>query len=589
MRLPWACQITNVMGPPVRACHVSPQHAAAARARWGDVSTWAAVVVSPAMGDQKAPELAQLAHAHLLSVSKVFVDKHMVYGEPSPLGSVWQSVYIDDYCQICLSDPDLPPEVLSIAHDEDSILQTMHGSYSWSGLVRKESKAVTKVKTAEVWGVELNGEQKTIGVSAQKRHLLVLATVRLAQPRLVTPASVQRLVGHWCYVFSMRRNHMCLLQYVFSWLRDPLVDGRRSCRLPRRIRDELLLLCAFAWSATTPCCQVPSRTVYASDATLRKGAVVASDMSDLESVWLWVQTDTKAEPMLYQGDKASDMFLLLNPLLSRGRVEEWMASKQFHMRAVFSFRREAHINMQELLAWRCALRAAVRKGSAIGHRAVFVLDSQVVTNVLRRGRSSSHSLNLVLGTCLPLEILARVTREVLWVKSAANPADDPTRSAPLRKAGPLSVDVLEEIKATPAMAPWPYAVSCLEWQREDLVFHGRLPASSFNSTCGFQGEGPYKTRAPTARQVNLDHRVQPATETSVSGGRAILRDWGTVECLHTVALQHQSAHLFWHVDSCGGANISTQSLEIGLIVLGCDSDSGPGWHHCKCVHPCLAN
>eukprot|EP00971_Amphidinium_carterae_P028177 554940-Amphidinium_carterae.1 len=236
-----------------------------------------------------------------------------------------------------------------------------------------------------------------------KRHLLVLATVRLAHRRLVWPAAVQKLVGHWCYVFSMRRNHMCLLQYVFSWLRDPMVDGRSLCRLRRRIRDELLLLCAFAWSAVTPCCQVPSRMVYASDATLQKGAVVASPLENAEAVWLWVQTD---------GNTADDMFLLMAPMLARRDVEEWLASKQFGIRAVFSFRDKAHINMQELLAWRCALRAAVRKGSAVNKRAVFVLDShfisQVVTNILRRGRSSSHGPNHVLASCLPLEILARV-------------------------------------------------------------------------------------------------------------------------------------------------------------------------------------
>eukprot|EP00971_Amphidinium_carterae_P195781 3885030-Amphidinium_carterae.5 len=62
-----------------------------------------------------------------MTISGVFVNKHMVYGDPSPLHSTWQSVYIDDYCQLCLRDPELaalnlaPPMI-----DEDVILEKMH-------------------------------------------------------------------------------------------------------------------------------------------------------------------------------------------------------------------------------------------------------------------------------------------------------------------------------------------------------------------------------------------------------------------------------------------------------------------------------
>eukprot|EP00971_Amphidinium_carterae_P196750 3904752-Amphidinium_carterae.2 len=54
---------------------------------------------------------------------------------------------------------------LPVAIDEDEVLAKMHQSYTWSGLVRKESKAVTKAQSTEVWGVEFDGTRKTVGVS----------------------------------------------------------------------------------------------------------------------------------------------------------------------------------------------------------------------------------------------------------------------------------------------------------------------------------------------------------------------------------------------------------------------------------------
>eukprot|EP00971_Amphidinium_carterae_P327123 6458298-Amphidinium_carterae.2 len=174
--------------------------------RRGSHPLWAAVVVAPAMGDQKAPEVAQLAHAHLLSEFKVFQSKHMVYGEPVPVTNLWQSVgaYATPEARKC----------------ESQALGNMYKSYSTTGLVRKASKAVTKASTTEVWGVELNDSSKTVGVSAPKRHLLVLATARLVSRRSVNPMLVQKIIGHWCYVLLM-----CLLQYTYSWLRHPSVAG----------------------------------------------------------------------------------------------------------------------------------------------------------------------------------------------------------------------------------------------------------------------------------------------------------------------------------------------------------------------------
>eukprot|EP00971_Amphidinium_carterae_P336244 6472494-Amphidinium_carterae.1 len=242
--------------------------------------------------------------------------------------------------------------------------------------------------------------------------------------------------------------------------------------------------------------------------------VVACDLALAESLWLWLQTDTQVVPMLYQGDRAADMFLLLQPLLSRDLVERWVATKEFHLRAVFAFREPSHIKNQELLAYRChgwALKSSVRKRTSLSSHAIFLLDRQVGTNIIRKGRSRSRSLNHILGTCLPLALLGQVTPEPLWIRSAVNPADDPTRGVRLRGPGLADAEIEKELAALPSVAPWPWAVCTLAWSADGPQFQGHLDRMAFNSTCGYPGEGPVQPRAPTTKNANLDHHVLAST------------------------------------------------------------------------------
>eukprot|EP00971_Amphidinium_carterae_P286469 5687579-Amphidinium_carterae.4 len=80
--------------------------------------------------------------------------------------------------------------------------------------------------------------------------------------------------------------------------------------------------------------------LYASDATLTTGAVVACPLTVQEAVWLWVQTDVRA--VLYQGDKSADMFLLL----ARPDVEACMAMKEFGGPALASERMLTSIRLE---------------------------------------------------------------------------------------------------------------------------------------------------------------------------------------------------------------------------------------------------
>eukprot|EP00971_Amphidinium_carterae_P268238 5321903-Amphidinium_carterae.1 len=89
MRLPWACEVTNVLGPPVCASCACPPLVAARR-------------------------------------------KHMVYADSTPLSNVWQSVYIDDYCQLSLMDSRMtsPFTVEEVTKVESEVLGKARSCYA---------------------------------------------------------------------------------------------------------------------------------------------------------------------------------------------------------------------------------------------------------------------------------------------------------------------------------------------------------------------------------------------------------------------------------------------------------------------------
>eukprot|EP00971_Amphidinium_carterae_P147588 2924992-Amphidinium_carterae.1 len=91
-----------------------------------------------------------------------------------------------------------------------------------------------------------------------------------------------------------------------------------------------------------------------------------------------------------------------------------------------------------MTAWRTGIRHLSRDASASLHgcRILALLDSQVVSCSIQKGRSTSHRLNTLLqsiaGTCL----LSKQSVIPLWISSKSNAADDPTRVSRVRDAVP---------------------------------------------------------------------------------------------------------------------------------------------------------
>ena len=89
--------------------------------------------------------------------------------------------------------------------------------------------------------------------------------------------------------------------------------------------------------------------------------------------------------------------------------------------------RGEHINVLELKAILSAFKWRVRSAAAINTRMLHLTDSQVCLAVCSKGRSSSHHLQRVLDRLSALLVAASAQPYYLYVRSADNPADAPSR------------------------------------------------------------------------------------------------------------------------------------------------------------------
>ena len=111
--------------------------------------------------------------------------------------------------------------------------------------------------------------------------------------------------------------------------------------------------------------------------------------------------------------------------------EEVVSCGQFRpFGKVKKVRSRKHINLGELDA---ALRAEQKLAKEQPERYyIHLVDSQVVAACLVKGRSSSTSVNCRLRASIAYHVGQGVRSFIGYVRSKLNPADDPTRSAPLR-------------------------------------------------------------------------------------------------------------------------------------------------------------
>eukprot|EP00971_Amphidinium_carterae_P118978 2357183-Amphidinium_carterae.1 len=481
---------------------------------------------APAMGSKHSMEIAQATHHGVMRQAGVLEREQnwMTLGWPPPQSSHWVGCYCDDLALVSMcwkgkATPGVtvPQRLLDGANLALLAEGKAEAGYTDAKFVVKREKCEYGLSEGTIWGSELSSRRLDVGCPTQKVGAIAHVTWRMVKCHRVVTKHLEILIGLWGHVLLHCRSGMCLMCHCYKWVRQ-LVEGKVTCaRWHYRARDELIgLACCWPVLRTSlKACIAP--TLLATDATLSKAGGVVTDLTPQQAVAIWSRQRWNRIGLSYQGsgddgDLHTPLFCTSVPLYKDECLEEALQTLQFREIFRYRFRERKHINVQEMISWRTGIKNISRQSSLHDCKVLCLLDSQVVSCSVRKGRSTSHSLNALLQTTVGTSLLAKLDIIPLWISSEANAADDPTRVSHVRKASEKSVES-ERFWRCGDRWEWPLEATIFEWHRRGFL----KPDGTFDATLGYPGEGPPKKTkrllAPHASKEVPDLRlsVQPVT------------------------------------------------------------------------------
>ena len=393
------------------------------------------------MGDKNGVPIAQECHEEILRRGGVLQPEQTLrYGQSFPLSKVVQGAYVDDLmiagivprershckpghavaCEHCRADGGHMPDVATFGR--------AIAAYDAVG-AQKAAEKITDFSTCfTCWGTEVDGERGRVSVSADKRRQALRLTFAVLLGGLVTKATLQSLVGTLVYPLMHRRQLMCSLVETYTFIENMTDDVSYS--IPADVVDELLAAALFLTVAHTDVRAPVSTRISATDATVRRAGACQSFVPQKVANMFYRLSESKGEHTRLRwtdldGDaRPSDMTFRgpqLDPVV---QALKWEAPLGY------DFRLTEHINVQELKALVDEIARRSQRGEH-DSRVVVVCDSRVVVGAVSKGRSSSKVLGKHLRRLCALCVAHRLQVRILWIGTKANPADAPSRFAPL--------------------------------------------------------------------------------------------------------------------------------------------------------------
>jgi len=384
----------------------------------------------------------------------------MRYRSPIPRGPTYQGVYIDDHvlvqvlprsevALVKIADAD-PSKVqgVRVVHKDDHVpgreprdrqlSKAAMEQYEACGVAPATSKIVDRALRSVMLGCELDGLRLTAGSPRTTRVYLSALSARLSRRGVASEELAGSLCGLWTSVGLYRRPTLALLRELFLL---PRGRGRRVFELTSGARDELLLLSVLAPLFESDLGAQVSTEVYATDASPWRAAAVKTVLPAAATLELYRHCEHRGQRVHLAA--GVEHYLDERGLLEVGPddltdVRSWagelFSALQFRGMFAFDIDDPQHININEQTAHRSLLRALCRSVDRQGQRFVYGLDSRVTIGANARGRSPSRPLLRSQRRTLPEVLGGGLYPAYLWLPSALNPADDPSRARPLRRA-----------------------------------------------------------------------------------------------------------------------------------------------------------
>jgi hypothetical protein len=273
-----------------------------------------------------------------------------------------------------------------------------------------------------------------VSVAPPKVMALIKATVHVLTVGAATGTEIASLVGSWAWSLLLRRPAFVTLQHVY---RFSLVPHRRRFVVWPSVQKELLRLMCMAPLLRTSLTAGFCTRFVASDASSTGGGVVATDLTPrlISTFWpmhfshqLVAGSFSPVEPSAGADPESQQPCLDATPQWTASH-SPYQALEQVRWSTIVStqWKFAEHINALELRALLITLQWIVSLPRTCSTRLFALLDSAVAFYAIRKGRSSSPGLLPLIRKINVLLLAGHITLLPIWVPSAANPTDAPSR------------------------------------------------------------------------------------------------------------------------------------------------------------------
>ena len=249
-------------------------------------------------GDHLGVEFALQSHEEMLQRHGLLHETYRLKGHAIfPLADRWEGLIIDDYFVISREQFGAQPLNTFAGRALAQARQVYH-KCGVLGSPEKDVEAATKFKAA---GAEVDSSLEavkrgitTVAAPLAKRIALSTLSLRAAALPLASAKLLARLSGSWTSVLMYRRCFSAVVEELFRDAAEAEAAGSNILLpLRRKAATELCLLSVFAPIISSNIATKYQEKVFASDASLGKGAFVSTEIDAGLSEVLWLGSDKR--------------------------------------------------------------------------------------------------------------------------------------------------------------------------------------------------------------------------------------------------------------------------------------------------------
>ena len=243
-------------------------------------------------GDHAGVEIATSAHEGILRSIGLLDESTRVVASRLFMGDcLMEGLVIDDYFAVSKV-----PRGLLVPSPAERCLSKSKELYSRFDLIGSDDKDIIGEKKAKIIGATLNASEQCqnrghilVSSPAEKRFALSWLSLQISQLTHTSDSLHLCLLGGWTSILMYRRPMMSILQHAFHLVNLEVFEDShpKLVRLPRKVANEFTLLGVLAPLAVSDIASGFGEEIFATDASLDKGAIVSckQERKIIEVLW----------------------------------------------------------------------------------------------------------------------------------------------------------------------------------------------------------------------------------------------------------------------------------------------------------------